>query len=61
MAWWPTARIVEIDKKGKTQDKGWTRAQAAHRRPYLAKKHAAIEAQQAALEATANSLAALEE
>jgi type I restriction enzyme M protein len=59
-----TARIVEIDKKGKTRDKGWTcdlvpKGLIIAR--YFDKEQAAIEAQQAALEATTASLAELEE
>jgi type I restriction enzyme M protein len=59
-----TARILETDKKGKTKDKGWTcdlvpKPLVVAR--YFAKEQAAIEAQQAALEATAASTAELEE
>jgi type I restriction enzyme M protein len=59
-----TARIVETDKKGKTKDKGWTcdlvpKPLIVAR--YFAKEQAAIEAQQAALEAATSSLAELEE
>lgn len=59
-----TARILETDKKGKTKDKGWTcnlipkPLIVAH---YFGKQQAAIEAQQAELEATSASLAELEE
>lgn len=57
-------RILETDKKGKTRDKGWTcdivpKPLIVAR--YFAREQAAVEAQQAALEATAASLAALEE
>ena len=59
-----TARILETDKKGKTRDKGWTcdlvpKPLIVAR--YFSKEQAAIEAQQAALEATTASLAELEE
>jgi type I restriction enzyme M protein len=59
-----TARMLETDKKGKTRDKGWTcdfvpKPLIVAR--YFAKEQAAIEAQQAALEATAASTAELEE
>jgi type I restriction enzyme M protein len=59
-----TARILETDKKGKTKDKGWTcdlvpKPLIVAR--YFAKEQAAIEAQQAALEANTASLAELEE
>jgi len=59
-----TARILETDKKGKTKDKGWTcdlvpKPLIVAR--YFAKKQAAIDAQQAALEAATASLAELEE
>lgn len=59
-----TARIVETDAKGKTRDKGWTcdlvpKALLVAR--YFAQEEAAIEAQQAGLEATRASLAELEE
>ena len=59
-----TARILETDKKGKTKDKGWTcdllpKPLIVAR--YFAKEQAAIEAQQAKLEATIASLAELEE
>ena len=59
-----TARIVETDKKGKTKDKGWTcdlvpKPLIVAR--YFAKEQAAIEAQQAALEAATAGLTELEE
>jgi len=59
-----TSRILETDKKGKTKDKGWTcdlvpKPLIVAR--YFAKEQAAIEAQQAALEATSATLAELEE
>ncbi|MCX7418000.1 MAG: class I SAM-dependent DNA methyltransferase [Planctomycetia bacterium] len=59
-----TSRILETDKKGKTKDKGWTcdlvpKPLIVAR--YFAKEQAAIEAQQAELEATTASLAELEE
>ncbi len=59
-----TARILETDKKGKTKDKGWTcdlvpKPLIVAR--YFAKEQAAIEAQQATLEAVTASLAELEE
>ena len=59
-----TARIVEIDKKGKTKDKGWTcdlvpKSLIVAR--YFAKEQTAIESQHAALEAAAASIAELEE
>jgi type I restriction enzyme M protein len=59
-----TARILETDKKGKTKDKGWScdlvpKPLIVAR--YFAKEHAAIEAQQAALEVATTSLAELEE
>ena len=59
-----TSRVVETDKKGKTKDKGWIcdlvpKPLIVAR--YFAKEQAAIEAQQAALEATTASLAELEE
>jgi type I restriction enzyme M protein len=59
-----TARILETDKKGKTKDKGWTcdlvpKPLIVAR--YFAKEQAAIEAQQAALEAVSAGLAELEE
>ena len=58
------ARIIETDKKGKRKDKGW--ACDLIPKPlivarYFAKEQAAIEAAQAELEATAASLADLEE
>jgi type I restriction enzyme M protein len=59
-----TARILETDKKGKTRDKGWTcdlvpKPLIVAR--YFAKEQAAVEAQQAGLEAAAAGLAELEE
>jgi type I restriction enzyme M protein len=59
-----TARILETDKKGKTRDKGWTcdlvpKPLIVAR--YFAREQAAIEAQQAALEAATAGLAELEE
>ncbi|MDB5346025.1 MAG: type restriction system adenine methylase HsdM [Schlesneria sp.] len=59
-----TARIVEIDKKGKTKDKGWTCDLVP--KPliltrFFAMEQAAIETQQTALEAATASLAELEE
>lgn len=59
-----TARILETDKKGKTKDRGWTcdlvpKVLIVSR--YFAKEQAAIEAQQAALEATAANITELEE
>jgi type I restriction enzyme M protein len=59
-----TSRILETDKKGKTKDKGWTcdlvpKPLIVAR--YFAKEQAAIEAQQAALEAATASGAELEE
>jgi type I restriction enzyme M protein len=59
-----TARILEIDKKGKTKDKGWTcdlvpKPLIVAR--YFSNEQAAIEALQAELEATSASLAELEE
>ena len=59
-----TSRIIETDKKGKTKDKGWTcdlvpKGLIVAR--YFAKEQAAIEAQQAALEAVSASVAELEE
>ncbi len=59
-----TARILETDKKGKTKDKGWTcdlvpKPLIVAR--YFAKEQAAIDEQQAALEASTASLAELEE
>jgi type I restriction enzyme M protein len=59
-----TARIIETDKKGKTKDKGW--ACDLVPKPlivarYFAKEQAAIEAQQAALEAATASRTELEE
>jgi type I restriction enzyme M protein len=59
-----TSRILETDKKGKTKDKGWTcdlvpKPLIVAR--YFAKEQAAIEAQQAELEATSATLAELEE
>ena len=58
------ARILETDKKGKTRDKGW--ACDLVPKPlivarYYAKQQAAIETQQAELEATTASLIELEE
>jgi type I restriction enzyme M protein len=59
-----TSRILETDKKGKTKDKGWScdlvpkPLIVTH---YFSKEQAAIEAQQAALEATTATLAELEE
>ncbi len=59
-----TARILEIDKKGKPKDKGWTcdlvpkPLIVAH---YFAKQQAEIDAQQAALQAATAELAELEE
>jgi len=59
-----TARILEIDKKGKTRDKGWScdlvpkPLIVAH---YFAKQQAAIDAQQVELESTTARLAELEE
>jgi type I restriction enzyme M protein len=59
-----TYRILETDKKGRTKDKGW----ACDLLPksfivarYFAKEQAAIQAQQAELEATTAALAELEE
>jgi type I restriction enzyme M protein len=59
-----TARILETDKKGRAKDKGWTcdlvpkpLIVARH----FAKEHAAIVAQQAALEVSTTGLAELEE
>jgi type I restriction enzyme M protein len=59
-----TARILEIDKKGKTRDKGWTcdlvpKPLIVAR--YFTRQQAAIEAQQAALEAAIAGLTELEE
>ena len=59
-----TTRILEIDKKGKTRDRGWTcdlvpKPLIVAR--YFAKEQAVIDTQQAALEATTASLAELEE
>jgi type I restriction enzyme M protein len=59
-----SARIVEIDKKGKAKDKGW--ACDLIPKPlivarYFAKEQAVIEAKQAELEAAIASLAELEE
>ena len=59
-----TSRILETDKKGKTKDKGWTcdlvpKPLIVAR--YFAKEQAAIEAQQAALEAATASGTELEE
>jgi type I restriction enzyme M protein len=59
-----TARILETDKKGKTKDKGWScdlvpKPLIVAR--YFAKEHAAIVAQQAALELATTGLAELEE
>ncbi|MGE0334710.1 MAG: N-6 DNA methylase [Gammaproteobacteria bacterium] len=59
-----TSRIIEIDKKGKTKDKGWTcelipKPYVVTR--YFAKEQAAIDAAQAELEAATASLAELEE
>jgi type I restriction enzyme M protein len=59
-----TQRILETDKKGKTKDKGWTcdlvpKPLIVAR--YFAKEKAAIETQQAALEATTAALAELED
>ena len=59
-----TARVLEADKKGKTKDKGWTCDLVP--KPLLvarsfAKEQAAIDSQQAALEAATASLAELEE
>ncbi len=59
-----TTRILETDKKGKTKDKGWTcdlvpKSLVVAR--YFAKQQAAIDAKQAALEASAATLAELEE
>ena len=59
-----TSRVVETDKKGKTKDKGWScdlvpKPLIVAR--YFAQEQAAIEAQQAKLEATTASLAELEE
>jgi type I restriction enzyme M protein len=59
-----TYRILETDKKGRTRDKGWAcdllpKALIVAR--YFAKEQAAIEARQAALEATTAALAELEE
>lgn len=59
-----TARIVEVDKKGKSKEKGW--ACDLVPKPlivarYFAKEQAAIEAQQAELEAAAASRTELEE
>jgi type I restriction enzyme M protein len=59
-----TSRILETDKKGKTKDKGWTcdlvpKPLIVAR--YFSKEQAAIETQQAALEATTATLAELEE
>ncbi len=59
-----TYRILEIDKKGRTRDKGW----ACDLLPksfivarYFAKEQAAIQARQAEIEATTAALAELEE
>ncbi|MFC1560574.1 N-6 DNA methylase [Pseudomonadota bacterium] len=59
-----TSRILETDKKGKTKDKGWScdlvpKPLIVDR--YFAKEQAAIDAQQAALEATTASRTELEE
>jgi type I restriction enzyme M protein len=59
-----TVRIIETDKKGRQKDRGWTcdlipKPLIVAR--YFAKEQAAIEAKQAELEATAASLAELEE
>lgn len=59
-----TSRILEIDKKGKSRDKGWTcdlvpKSLIVSR--YFAKQQAALETQQGALEATSASLTELEE
>jgi type I restriction enzyme M protein len=59
-----TYRILETDKKGRTRDKGWAcdllpKALIVAR--YFAKEQAALEAQQAKLEAITASLAELEE
>ncbi|UFZ06299.1 N-6 DNA methylase [Bradyrhizobium ontarionense] len=59
-----TLRVLETDKKGKTRDKGWVcdlvpKPLIVAR--YFAKEQAAIEAQQAALEATTSALTELEE
>ncbi|MCF7787145.1 MAG: type I restriction-modification system subunit M [Prosthecobacter sp.] len=59
-----TQRILETDKKGKVRDKGWTcdlvpKPLIVAR--FFAKEQAAIETQQAALEATTAALAELEE
>jgi len=59
-----TARVLETDKKGKTRDKGWVCDLVP--KPliiarYFAKEQAAIEAQQAELEASTASLGELEE
>ncbi len=58
-----TSRVVETDKKGKTKDKGWTcdlvpKPLIVAR--YFAQEQAAIESQQAKLEATTASMAELE-
>ncbi len=59
-----TARIVEIDKKGKAKDKGWTcdlipKSYIIAR--YFSKEQAALDAAQSELEATTASIAELEE
>ncbi len=59
-----TARIVEIDKKGKAKDKGWTcdlipKSYIIAR--YFSKEQAALDATQSELEATTASIAELEE
>lgn len=59
-----TVRIIETDKKGKAKDRGWTcdlvpKPLVVAR--YFAKQQAAIETQQAALEAAAASRTELEE
>ena len=59
-----TYRILETDKKGRTRDKGWAcdllpKALIVAR--YFAKEQAALDARQAALEATTAALAELEE
>jgi type I restriction enzyme M protein len=59
-----TSRIVEIDKKGKTKDKGWTcdlipKTLIVAR--YFAKEQAALDAKHAEFEAATASLAELEE
>ena len=59
-----TSRIIEKDKKGKEKDKGWTSdliPRAAHGRPLLRQRTAAIDNIAVDLESVAATLTGLEE